>query len=173
VNYFELFKLPFHFELEVAGISNTYRDLQRTVHPDKFANAGEHEQLLAVQKSAQVNDAFQTLKHPLRRAEYMLSVQGIDLQIEQKTLQDSAFLIQQMELREQLEDIAQLDDPDEQIEAFEQDVNALTSELYQQLTPMLESSCKVTLENAANLVRKLKFTHKLSEELDRLEDSLL
>ncbi len=172
VNYFELFNLPFEFDIEMAGVSDTYRQLQRVVHPDKFAHASEHEQLLAVQKSAEVNDAFQTLKHPLQRAEYMLAQQGVDIQIEQKTLQDPEFLMQQMVLREQLEDIAELADPDDQIEAFEQDVNQLTSELYQQLSPLLVNSCKIKLENAANIVRKLKFTSKLREELDRLEDSL-
>lgn len=172
MNYFELFDLPFQFDIEMARVSDSYLELQRTVHPDKFAHAGEHEKLIAVQKSAQVNDAFQTLKQPLLRAQYMLAEQGVDLQIEQKTLQDPAFLMQQMALREQLEDIAMLNEPDEQIEAFEQDINTLSSQLYQQLAPLLVSSCKIELENAANIVRKLKFTNKLREELDRLEESL-
>ncbi|MFT5164243.1 MAG: molecular chaperone HscB [Alteromonadaceae bacterium] len=172
VNYFELFNLPFQFEVKLAGVSDTYRELQRVVHPDKFANAGEHEQLIAVQKSAQVNDAFQTLKNPLLRAQYMLAEQGVDLQIEQKTLQDPTFLMQQMELREQLEDIAALDEPDDEIVAMEQEIKQITSQLYQQLIPLLVSGCKIELENAANIVRKLKFTNKLREELDRLEESL-
>jgi molecular chaperone HscB len=173
LNYFELFGLQFQFDIEIDAIAQTYRELQRVVHPDKFAHACAHEQLLAVQKSAQVNDAFQTLKDPLQRAQYMLAEQGIDIQIEQKTLQDSVFLMQQMELREQLEDIAAMDDPDDEIDALEGQIKTMTEQMYSEMTPLLVSSCKVSLENAANMVRKLKFMNKLREELDRLEESLL
>lgn len=172
MNYFELFDLPFAFEVTPEHISDTYRELQRAVHPDKFAHAGEHEQLLAVQKSAEVNDAFETLKDPLRRAEYMLAAQGVDIQIEQKTLQDGAFLMQQMEYREQLEEIAAMEDPEDAIDDFEQQIKQLTQGFYDQLAPMLVSNCKITLENAATIVRKLKFMNKLRDELDRLEDQL-
>ena len=173
MNYFELFSLPFQFDIKTDVLADTFRQLQRVVHPDKFAHASAHEQLLAVQKSAEVNDAFQTLKNPLLRAEYMLAEQGIDIQIEQKTLQDTAFLMQQMALREQLEEIATMDDPDDEIEALEGQIKAMTEQMYSQMTPMLVTSCKVSLENAANIVRKLKFMNKLREELDRLEESLL
>lgn len=176
MNYFELFNLPFQFDVKVETISDTYRELQRAVHPDKFAHAGEHEQLLAVQKSAQVNDAFQTLKDPLLRAQYMLAERGVDIQLEQKTLQDPVFLMQQMEFREQLEDIAGLEDPDEleeQIIQFENSIKKLTADYYCQLGTLLVASCKVSLENAAILVRKLKFMNKLREELDRIEEAIL
>lgn len=172
MNYFELFSLPFDFDVKTETVTETYRQLQRAVHPDKFAHASEREQLLAVQKSAEVNDAFQTLKDPLRRAEYMLLVQEVDIQIEQKTLQDPVFLMQQMEFREELADIANMDDPEDAIDNFENKLKLLTADLYCQLKPMLVSSCKVTLENAANIVRKLKFMKKLRDELDRLEEAL-
>ena len=173
MNYFELFTLPFQFEVDLNRLNEVYRELQREVHPDKYANADEHTKLLAVQKSAQVNDGFETLKSPLMRAEYMLAEQGVDIQIEQKTLQDPEFLMQQMELREQLEDIAAMDDPDDAIEDFEQQIKQLKDGLYNELAPLLVTSCKVTLENAANIVRKLKFMHKLGDELARIEDALL
>lgn len=173
MNYFELFTIPFQFSVDLDKVNEVYRNLQREVHPDKFANADEHTKLLAVQKSAEVNDGFETLKHPLSRAEYMLAEQGVDIQIEQKTIQDSAFLMQQMELREQLEDIAQMDDPDDDIEAFESEIKQLTNGLYAELEPLLVTTCKVTLENAANIVRKLKFMYKLGDELARIEDGLL
>ena len=81
--------------------------------------------------------------------------------------------MQQMELREQLEDIAAMDDPDDAIEDFEQQIKQLKDNLYNELAPLLVTSCKVTLENAANIVRKLKFMHKLADELARIEDALL
>lgn len=173
MNYFELFNLPFQFEIDADKMADTYRQLQREVHPDKFANADEHTRLLAVQKSAQVNDGFETLKNPLARAEYMLAEQGVDIQIEQKTLQDPMFLMQQMELREQLEDITNMSDPEDAIDQMDDEINAMTRDLYQQIEPLLVTSCKVTLENAANIVRKLKFMAKLKDELARIEDHLI
>ena len=172
MNYFELFELPFQFELDSAKLTETYRQLQRSVHPDRFAHADEHQQLLAVQKSAQVNDAFETLKHPLSRAVYMLGEKGIDLQIEQKTLQDPAFLMQQMEYREQIEDISEQDDPLDAIEDFEDEVDRQTKAFFADLAPLLTADCKIKLEEAAVLIRKLKFMYKLREELHRLEESL-
>ena len=176
LNYFELFNLSFQFDVDVEAIAGTYRDLQRAVHPDKFAHQGERQKLLAVQKSAEVNDAYQTLKNPLLRALYMLAEQGVDIQLEQKTLQDPIFLMQQMEFREQLEDISQMDEGDEQdqlIASFENSIKRLTADYYCQLGTLLVSSCKVSLENAAIVVRKLKFMNKLSDELERLEETIL
>ncbi|NQZ11360.1 MAG: co-chaperone HscB [Algicola sp.] len=176
MNYFELFNLSFQFDVDVEAIAGTYRDLQRAVHPDKFAHQGERQKLLAVQKSAEVNDAYQTLKNPLLRALYMLAEQGVDIQLEQKTLQDPIFLMQQMEFREQLEDISQMDEGDEQdqlIASFENSIKRLTADYYCQLGTLLVSSCKVSLENAAIVVRKLKFMNKLSDELERLEETIL
>ena len=93
MNHFELFGLPVIFELDSACLATTYRELQRTLHPDKFANSSERERLLSVQKSSQVNDAYSILKSPIQRAEYMLAVCHEDIRGEQKTLQDPVFLM--------------------------------------------------------------------------------
>lgn len=173
MNYFELFKQPFQYEVDLTLIEQTYRQLQREVHPDKYAVADEATRLLAVQRSAEVNDAYQTLKTPLMRAEYMLAQQGVDIRLEQQTLQDSEFLLQQMQWREQLETIADLIDPEAEIAELEQQIHGLEAELYGELAPILVSTCPATLDNAANIVRKLKFTAKLQDELARIEDALL
>ena len=68
MNYFELFDLPSLFELDVNALRLKYLELQRIVHPDKFANASERERLLAVQKTAQINDGYSMLKSPITRA---------------------------------------------------------------------------------------------------------
>lgn len=73
MNHFELFGLVEGFELDTRQLADTYRQLQTQFHPDRFATAPEREQLAAVQRAAQINDAFTTLKAPLRRAEYLLS----------------------------------------------------------------------------------------------------
>ncbi|ASJ96493.1 MULTISPECIES: co-chaperone HscB [Shewanella] len=172
MNYFELFSLSPEFDLDTAILSERYRELQRAVHPDKFANASEQDKRLAVQRTAQVNDGYNTLKHPISRAEHMLSLKGIDLSHESTTVKDTGFLMQQMEWREALEEIADSDDPDEVIEHLHQSFSEYRSAITAQLAQFIESSDQPILEQAADLVRKLKFMAKLQAELERAEDAL-
>lgn len=83
MNHFELFGLPLQFQLDGSLLSSQFRDLQRQFHPDKFATASERDRLLAVQKAAQINDAYQVLKNPISRAEYLLIQHGEDIRGEQ------------------------------------------------------------------------------------------
>jgi molecular chaperone HscB len=85
MDYFTLFGLPASYTLSLEQLAVRYQDLQRQYHPDKFASAPAAEQLAAVQQSATINQAWQTLRHPLTRAEYLLSLHGFDLASEQHT----------------------------------------------------------------------------------------
>ena len=114
-NHFELFGLPVAFDLDADDLASRYRELQRRVHPDKFANASDQERRLSLQMTAQVNEAFQTLKDPVRRGRYLLSLRGIDTDEETDTAMDPAFLMEQMEWRENLEEIRQADNPHKQL----------------------------------------------------------
>jgi len=172
MKYFELFSLPINYNIDVALLNQAYLQLQKAVHPDKFAHKTSREQLLAVQKSAEINDALHVLKHPLKRAEYMLAERGIDIRAEQQTLQDPMFLMQQMELREELEDISLANDPEEAVEAFDKEIKTLEKDFHQQLTALIDQTELIQLERAADIVRKLKFIYKLRDELERVEDAL-
>ncbi|EAR56966.1 co-chaperone HscB [Photobacterium sp. SKA34] len=169
MNHFELFGLPFQFELDGGLLSSQFRELQRRFHPDNYATASERDRLLSVQKAAQINDAFQTLKNPVSRAEYMLAERDEDIRGEQKTLQDMAFLMQQMELRETLEAISDSSDPESALFDFEQQASAMYKEQLAQLAELLNNEQWV---EAADGVRKLKFIVKLRDEVERLEESL-
>ena len=109
-NYFELFGLEPGFEVDLSAIAESYRELQRAVHPDRFASASDQERLLSVQQAAHVNEAYQTLKSPLLRARYLLELQGIALN-DTDTTMDPMFLMEQMELRESLAGVAGQSDP--------------------------------------------------------------
>lgn len=172
MKYFELFSLPIDFNIDLALLNQAYLQLQKAVHPDKFAHNSSKEQLLAVQKSAEINDALHVLKHPLKRAEYMLAERGVDIRAEQQTLQDPMFLMQQMQLREELEDISSANDPEAAIEAFDKEITTLENDFHQQLKALINQTELAELERAADIVRKLKFIYKLRDELERVEDSL-
>ena len=169
MNHFELFGLAEGFELDPRQLADTYRQLQTRFHPDRFATAPEREQLAAVQRAAQINDAFTTLKAPVRRAEYLLSLRGTDIRGEQQTLQDPAFLMQQLEWRERLADLKGDADPEGAIEDFRREIRHDHQSLMQRLTDCL---ARGEDQIAADCVRKLKFVDKLLEELERFEDSL-
>jgi molecular chaperone HscB len=99
-DFFALFGLPRRFALDVAELEVLYRDMQARVHPDKFASAGEADKRLAMQLATHANEAYLTLKSPLKRGQYLLQLAGHDPQIEHNTAMPTDFLVEQMEWRE-------------------------------------------------------------------------
>jgi molecular chaperone HscB len=168
MNYFELFGLPTQFELDGSLLSSQFRELQKQYHPDNFAAQSDQAKLIAVQKAAEINDAYRVLKSPAARAEYLLQLQGIDLQGETQTMQDMDFLMQQMELRETLEALERRgSDAQDELMAFDDRVSRMHRELLASVAQQLE---KEAYSDCAVSVRKLKFIAKLKEEIARVED---
>src|SRR5690606_20899041 len=98
----------------------------------------ERDRLLAVQQTANINDAYHSLKQPLLRAEHLLALRGLKISHEQRSFTDPQFLMQQMELREQLADIAQSDDADAVIDNIERQLQQQKKQLLQQLATALD-----------------------------------
>ena len=170
MNHFELFGLPLQFQLDGSLLASQFRDLQRQFHPDNFATASERDRLLAVQKASQINDAYQVLKNPISRAEHLLVQNGVDIRGEQQTMQDPMFLMEQMELREELEDIADSSDPEDALFAFEGKVSKMYKQQLSAIQQELDSEAWL---EAADRVRKLKFIAKLKNEIELVEDRLI
>lgn len=169
MDYFTLFGLPVSYVIDTASLSAHYQDLQRQFHPDKFASHSQANQLAALQQSATINQAWQTLRHPLNRAEYLLSLHGFDLVNEQHTLRDSAFLLEQLELREELDEIERAGD-ETRLSGFTTRIQTLYRVRHQQMVDELESQA---WEKAADTVRKLRFLDKLQHQTEQLEEKLL
>lgn len=172
MNFFALFGFEEAFDIDLSRLSNTYKSLAQVTHPDKFSQASDSEKLMAVQKSAQVNDGYQVLKHPLSRAEHLLSIRGIQLSHETKTLQDPAFLMQQMEWREQLEDVEHAADQEAALETLDKELQQHSQAQYVELQSLLEVNSDESDIKAADKVRKLKFMEKLHHEIELKEDAL-
>jgi molecular chaperone HscB len=169
MNYFELFGLPSQFKLDGSLLSSQFRELQKQFHPDNFATASERDRLMAVQKAAEINDAYQVLKNPISRAEYILSVNGVEIRGEQQTMQDPMFLMEQMELREELETIASSSDAEDALFDFS---NKVSKMFKQQLAEAEQNLDQTDWQQAADRVRKLKFIAKLQNEIELAEDKL-
>jgi len=172
LNYFQLFGIEASFDVDLKQLSQTYQALQRAVHPDRFAHASSQEQLLAVQKSAQINDAYQTLKQPLKRAEYILTLRNVDMPNEQQSFSDTSFLMQQMELREMLGEVKFADDVDAALSHAQQVLAQEYQQLLDTMHEQITENNTVTNALACDNLRKLKFYQKLNIEVERLEDSL-
>src|SRR5687768_18592172 len=101
---FELFGVPRRFAQDRAQLDARWRALQAEVHPDRFAVEGQAAQRVAMQWAVRVNEAYQRLKDPLKRAAYLCELLGAPVDAENNTAMPPAFLVQQMEWREALDD---------------------------------------------------------------------
>jgi molecular chaperone HscB len=165
-NHFELFGLTPSYALDVGKLDSAYREIQAKVHPDKFAHAGDAERRASMQMTTQVNEAYRTLKTPVRRAVYLLELNGVDVAFETDTAMPKDFLLQQMEFRERLEqaeDSAALD-------FIIEGLNGEKKRLEQELAGQFDS--RKDYESARALVRKLMFFDRLAEEVDAAYETL-
>lgn len=168
-DFFRLFNLPSRFQIDSAVLELSYRALQEQVHPDKFAHLSDAERRLSMQWSTRVNEGYQTLRNPLNRARYLLSLHGVDTQEESNTAMPTDFLMQQMEWREALEEGKQAKDS-AVLDEMEQRMQHARKTLELELARDLDEAHDYVA--ASGIVRKLKFLEKLAEEIGSAFDEL-
>lgn len=159
-DHFTLFELPRRFEIDAARLDRHYRALQVEVHPDRHAHQDEATRRLAMQWATRVNEAYQVLKKPLKRAEYLLQLAGMDVHAERSV--PAEFLLSQLEWREAVQEARNAGD-----EAALDDLqHRLKKELrahYAQLAALLDAG---ELLQAAVHTRQLMFQEKLLAEMN-------
>jgi molecular chaperone HscB len=167
--YFDIFGLKPAFEVDRTALSQRYRELQREFHPDKYASKSAREQMLAMQYATRINEAHTTLRDPVRRAGYLLSLAGVEVSPEQTTA-DAEFLMQQMMLREQLEEVRGAADPAAALDDLADEVDGLFKVEQQAFASAFSNG---QLEEAKNSLLKLQFLSKLQRQVEELEEDLL
>jgi molecular chaperone HscB len=171
-SYFQLFGLPRTFDIDTAQLDSRYRELQRIVHPDRYASAGDHERRLAMQQATRINEGYQTLKDPLKRGRYLLELGGFGFGDEPHTTRDPEFLMRQMELRETLGAVRAAGDPLAAlaglVEVIDADSDALTGELHS----LFDGGDCTDAQAAADILMKMQFFHRLRGEARDLEAAL-
>lgn len=168
-SYFELFDLDAKFKIESATFSANFRRLQSATHPDRFVNASASEKLLAMQRATRINEAYQTLKNPASRAKYLLELHGISAISDTNTAMPAAFLMQQMEWREALEDAKAAKD----IAALEHllnELDAAAQTLQTDLADLIDS--KKDYLSATDDARKLIFIDKVAADINKAIEQL-
>jgi molecular chaperone HscB len=171
-NYFELFGLPVGYIVDGEQLAARYRELQRVLHPDRYAGASDQERRLSLQGTTLVNEAFQTLKDPLLRGRYLLSLHGIDLDARPETTHDAAFLMGQMELREELEEARQHADPYAELSRILAGIDRRINTLVAQMAVHFETPTPEQLDAAREILRKMQFLQKLRRDAERIEEQL-
>ena len=169
-NPFALFDLPVAFQVDSALLNERYLALQKSLHPDNFSATSAQEQRLAIQKSAEINDALRILKDPIARADSIIAINtGKTENPEEKSNKDIGFLMQQMEWRETLENIENRQDTDE-LTAFAQEINQIRHAILSELSTALDAQ---QWDIARAITDKLRFIKKLQAEIERVEETLL
>jgi molecular chaperone HscB len=162
-SHFALFGLPEAFSLDQPMLEKAYRDIQSQVHPDRFAHAGDAERRASLQWTTRVNEAYRTLKDPVQRGRHLLELHGVDVAFETNTQMPTDFLMQQLELREELEAATGKKDPS-RLDRLRADLSLSKRELEKRIAAAIDSTKDYA--GAAELVRKLMFLDRLDGEID-------
>lgn len=168
-NYFELFELPIAFDVPEEQLATRFRSLQHYLHPDKFASAADAERRWSMQAASFVNEAYQTLSRPLKRASYMLSLNGISLDEETDTQMSPMFLMEQMELREALDEVPGASDP---YAALDKISTQLKGARNSSAEDFKKAASQENWTEARTVVRQWQFLEKLSSEVKTQEARL-
>ena len=169
-DYFQLFDLPLQFAVDLAQLGVRYRQLQGELHPDRYASAPDYEQRVAVQYSALVNEAYATLRKPLPRALYLLQLAGMSQEEISNQQIDGGFLIEQMELREKLESIHDLVDPDPVLEHLVKEING---DITVHQGEFAQAYAARELPAAAGACVRMQYLEKLLQEAEQIESDLM
>jgi molecular chaperone HscB len=161
-NHFELLGLKPAYALDSSQLESRYRELQGRVHPDRFAAAPEAERRVAMQWATQANEAYRTLRDPVARARYLLSLKGFDTGEETNTAMPPDFLMQQMEWREGVAEARESRDT-ARLGELRGKIEAERAHMLQQLERAIDRDANY--DAGSSLVRKLRFLEKLEEEI--------
>jgi molecular chaperone HscB len=157
---FELFAVPATFAQDRATLDTRWKELQREAHPDRFAAQGAAAQRLAMQWSVRINEAYQRLKDPVRRATYLCALHGEPIDAETNTAMPPAFLMQQMEWRESLDEA----EAPAALDALHAEVNAARARALSSLDWLIDE--KGDYAEAARQVRALMFIERFAADVE-------
>lgn len=160
MNYFELLKLPQDYELDLKTLENKYLDAQRSFHPDKFINHSDAEKLQALQHTVEINKAYKVLKSDLLRAQYILSLNGIDVASEESNIKvNQQILIEAMEDRSALESSSEI--------AKIRNIHQNTQEKLAELISLFKMNLREkNLAEAANQTLRMIYKNKLLKDIE-------
>ncbi len=163
---FELMGVPRRFSQERSTLDASWRALQAKVHPDRFVTEGAAAQRVAMQWAVRVNEAYQRLKDPMKRAAYLCELNGAPIEAENNTAMPAGFLMQQMAWREALDEAGSAD----AVQSLHDEVASQRGQALATLQELID--VKVDFTAAAQQVRALMFIERFAEDIDQRLDAL-
>ena len=165
-NDFELFGLAERFEQDRPVIDARWKDLQREAHPDRFAAQGQAAQRLAMQWSVRINEAYQRLKDPLKRAAYLCELRGAPIEAENNTAMPPEFLMEQMEWREALDEAKD----EQELDGLEKTLSRTRRETLTRIAQLIDEQNDARA--AAQQVRGLMFIERFDHDVQQRYEQL-
>jgi molecular chaperone HscB len=165
-NDFELFGIAPCYSQDRARLDARWKALQGEVHPDRFVAEGAAAQRVAMQWAIRVNEAYQRLKDPLKRAAYLCELNGHAIGADSNTAMPAVFLMQQMEWRESLDEARTLG----AVETLADQVAACQRVLLDEMAVLIDE--RRDWPAATAQVRALMFITRFAQDVDRRLDTL-
>lgn len=173
-NYFELFGFAENFLINQEQLAEKYRSFQSELHPDRYANASDQERRISVQTTAYINEAYTTLKSDLKRSHYLLKLSDIEFNADTETSSDGEFLVQTMELHEQVEEVGSAENPLDALDALSKQLKQQQQQLVSQFSTQFKDG---ELDAAKETALKLQFYERLTNQVrkkqEQCEENLL
>jgi molecular chaperone HscB len=168
-DHFSLFDLPARYALDLDALERAYRRVQAQVHPDRHAAASPAERRVAMQWAARANEAYTALRSPLARAAYLCEQRGAPIEAESNTAMPAAFMQQQLQWREALDD-ARAAGQGAAVQALADELAATRRDLQAHVGSALDQNDDAAA--AARLVRQWMFVERFGEDVLRVRHAL-
>ena len=168
-DYFELFQITPGFDIDVAKLRSIQQELQTQFHPDKHVNADADVQRQSVAQAATINEAYQVLSNPVRRARYLLQREGIEFNDESETTADTAFLMEQIEYREAMDNCRDSEDPLHSCDLLIQTLQSRLDGLGEEFVSKFD---REEIEEARLTSRKMQFVENVLQQVIELQYEL-
>ena len=167
--YFELFGMNPVFDIDRSRLHAEQQRLQATYHPDRYVSASERDKRVSVQVASWINQAYETLQDPVKRSRYLLEINGADIPDDATTTSDTEFLMEQIELREQVESCR---DGEDGLQRSDQ-IGTRLAHRADQLAREFVSHFKVAeFDKAIVSSRKMQFIQRIQQQLSELQFEL-
>jgi molecular chaperone HscB len=168
-NFFEIFSLAVAWEVDFEQLDIKFRTLQKALHPDRYANKNDFEKRLAVQTAATINQAYETIKNPLSRAQYLLELEDLDASQETHITSDGQFLMDQMLLREALAEIRGSENAKEALVSLSIEAQQTAAKIQSEFASQYQQKA---YNEAFESLAKMQFAIKFIDDINELEAEL-
>lgn len=168
-NFFEIFSLPVGWEVDFQQLDIKFRALQKALHPDRYADKSDFEKRLAVQTAATINQAYETIKNPLSRAQYLLELEDLDASQETHITSDGQFLMDQMQLREALSEIRGSENAKQALVSLSIEAQQTAAAIQQEFASQYQQKA---YKKAFESLAKMQFAIKFVDDINQLEAEL-